>query len=258
MLGAMAGDVIGAAWDGSGEKRSDFPLFSSYSRYTDDTAMTAAVAHALLERRDYAQAMRQFGRRHPIAGYGAHFGRWLFDTTMGPYNSFGNGGAMRASPIGYAVRSAEEALVEAERSAAPTHNHPEGVKGAQAVALAVYVARCGATKTGIRHEIEARIGYDLSRSVETIRPDYAYTVEAARTVPEAIICFLDAQDFEEAVRNAVSLGGDADTMACIAGAIAEAHWGGVPETIANEVRGRLPDEFLVLLDRFRERFMPGV
>lgn len=255
MLGAIAGDVIGSAWEGSGEKRYDFPLFSGYSRYTDDTVMTAAVAHALLEPCGYAEAMRLFGRRHPFAGYGESFERWLIDATMGPYNSFGNGGAMRASPIGYAVGSVEEALAEAERCAAPTHNHQAGVKGAQSVALAVFLARSGASKADIRREVEGRIGYDLARTVESIRPGYAFSVEAERSVPEAIACFLDAGDFEGAVRNAVSLGGDTDTMACIAGAIAEAFWGEVPEAIAYEVRARLPGEFIDLLGRFRLRHM---
>ena len=254
MLGAIAGDIIGVPWESSGEKRHDFPLFSEYSRFSDDTVMTMAVAHALLEKRSYAEAMREFGRRHPFAGYGQHFEQRLIDASIGPYNSYGNGGAMRASPIGFAVRPAEEALAEAERCAAPTHNHPEGVKGAQAVALAVFLARSGASKQHIRGEIAARIGYDLERTVAAIRPGYNFDVAAERSVPEAIICFLDAQDFEGAVRNAVSLGGHADTMACIAGAIAEAHWGEIPKQIAEEVRKRLPLEFLDLVDRFHERF----
>lgn len=256
MLGAITGDVIGAAWDGSGEKRYDFPLFSEYSRYTDDTVMTAAVGHALLQPCGYAEAMRLFGRRHPFAGYGQSFERWLLDPTMGPYNSLGNGGAMRASPIGYAAGSMQEALAEAERSAAPTHDHPEGVKGAQSVALAVFLARSGASKADIRREIQEHIGYDLSRTVDAIRPDYAFNVEAARSVPEAIICFLDAGDFESAVRNAVSLGGDTDTMACIAGAIGEAFWGGIPALIACEVKARLPQDLIDLLGRFQLRYRP--
>lgn len=254
MLGAFAGDVIGSAWEGSGAKRYDFALFSGYSRFTDDSVMTAAVAHALIEPCGYAQAMRAWGRRYPFAGYGQRFEQWLLDPGMGPYQSLGNGGAMRASPIGYAARSVEEALAEGARSAAPTHDHPEGVRGAQAVALAVHLAHAGASKVDIRREVSTRVGYDLSRTVQDIRPGYAFGVEAQRSVPEAIICFLDAPDFEAAIRNAVSLGGDTDTMACIAGAIAEAHWGGVPEAIAREVRARLPEEFIGLLDRFCERY----
>src|SRR5688572_22043588 len=188
MLGAIAGDIIGVPWECSGEKRYDFPLFSEYSRFSDDTVMTLAVAHALLEGCSYTEAMREFGRRHPVAGYGTYFEQWLFDASMGPYNSYGNGGAMRASPIGFAVRSAEDALTEAERCAAPTHNHPEGVTGAQAVALAVFLARSGASKQHIRGEIAARIGYDLDRTVAAIRSGYNFDVAAARSVPEAIIC----------------------------------------------------------------------
>jgi ADP-ribosylglycohydrolase len=254
MLGAIAGDMIGVPWEALGEKRYDFPLFTEFSRFSDDTAMTLAVAHALLERRDYAATMREFGRRYPAIGYGGHFERWIYDDSMGPYNSYGNGGAMRAGPIGYVARSGDEAVAEAERCAAPTHNHPEGIKGAQAVALAVFLARSGATKAEIRREIAIRIGYDLDRSVTGIRPAYTFDVAAERSVPEALICFLDAPDFEGAVRNAVSLGGDADTMACIAGAIAEAHWGEVPEPIALEVRNRLPAELLDVLERFYARF----
>jgi ADP-ribosylglycohydrolase len=254
MLGAIAGDMIGVPWEALGEKRYDFPLFTEYSRFSDDTAMTLAVAHVLLEGGDYAATMRDFGRRHPLIGYGAGFERWLSDDSMGPYNSYGNGGAMRASPIGYAARSAEEALAEAERCAAPTHNHPEGIKGAQAVALAVFLARSGASKQQIRSELATRFGYDLERTVDAIRPTYTFDVAAQRSVPEAIICFLDAPDFEAAVRNAISLGGDADTMACIAGAIAEAHWGEIQKAIEIEVRQRLPAEFLDVVERFRARF----
>ena len=254
MLGAIAGDMIGVPWEALGEKRYDFPLFTEFSRFSDDTAMTLAVAHALLEKGDYAQTLREFGRRYPAIGYGASFERWIYDDSMGPYNSYGNGGAMRAGPIGYVARSAEEALAEAERCAAVTHNHPEGIKGAQAVALAVFLARTGVSKDQIRRDIAARTGYDLGRTVAEIRPTYTFDVAAQRSVPEAIICFLDAPNFEGAVRNAVSLGGDADTMACIAGAIAEAHWGEVPEPIAVEVRKRLPGELLDVLDRFRARF----
>jgi ADP-ribosylglycohydrolase len=255
MLGAIAGDMIGVPWESSGEKRYDFPLFTEYSRFSDDTVMTVAIASALLDDRDYAPAMRAFGRRHIFAGYGKNFQDWLLYEELGPYESYGNGGAMRAGPIGFAAQSSEEALEEALRCAVPTHNHPEGVKGAQAVALAVFLARTGTNKADIRREIAARFDYDLDRTVESIRPGYSFDVAAARSVPEAIICFLDAGDFEDAVRNAVSLGGDADTMACIAGVIAEAHWGSVPAAIEREVRSRLPQEFTEVLDRFRARYM---
>jgi ADP-ribosylglycohydrolase len=176
------------------------------------------------------------------------------DPTIGPYGSLGNGAAMRVTPVGYAAHSAEQVLEEASRSAAPTHNTREGTAGAQATALAVFLARTGEEKQTIRGELARRFGYDLSRSVEEIRPHYHLDMRAERSVPESIICFLDADSFEGAVRNAVSLGGDTDTMACIAGAIAEAYFGGVPEPIAREVEARLPVEFLRVIERFTERY----
>jgi ADP-ribosylglycohydrolase len=254
MLGAIAGDIIGSAWEGSGDKRYDFPLFDKASRFTDDTVMTVAIAHALLDDRDYAAVMREYGHRYPFAGYGMHFARWLRDPEMGPYGSYGNGAAMRVSPVGYAGQSVEGVLAEAARSAAPTHNHPEGLKGAQATALAVFLARIGGDKDEIAAEIASRFGYDLGRSVASIRPGYAPDVTAQGSVPESITCFLEAGSFEAAVRNAVSLGGDTDTMACIAGAIAEAHFGGLPEAIEREVRQRLPAEFIQVIERFAGRY----
>ena len=257
MLGAIAGDVIGSAWEASGEKRYDFPLFTEFSRYTDDTVMTVAIAAALLDERDYTEAMREFGARHPLAGYGRRFHDWLLSSDLPPPDSYGNGGAMRVTAIGLAARSEAEALELAERSAAPSHGHPEGIKGAQAIALAVHLARSGASKDHIRQSIALRFGYDLERTVASIRPDYTFDVAAERSVPEAILCFLDAADFESTVRNAVSLGGDTDTMACMAGGIAEAFWGSVPAPIAEEVRRRLPEEFITVVDRFYARHPPA-
>lgn len=254
MLGAIAGDIIGSPWEGTGDKRLDFPLFGKNSRFTDDTVMTVAVAHALLDHRDYAETMREYGRRYPFAGYGMQFSYWLRDPAMGPYNSYGNGGAMRVSPVGYAARSVDDVLAEAARSAAPTHNHPEGLKGAQATALAVFLARAGADKDEIRAEITIRFHYNLARTLAEIRPAYKPDVTAQGSVPESIIAFLEADSFEAAVRNAVSLGGDTDTMACIAGAIAEAHFGRVPESIEALVENCLPAEFLQVIERFTERY----
>lgn len=258
MLGAIAGDMIGVPWESSGAKRHDFPLFTEFSRFSDDTVLTLAVAHALLEGCDYAASLREFGRRYPFAGYGMNFERWLHDETMGSYDSWANGAAMRASPIGFAARSVTEVLATAERSAIPTHSHPDGIKGAQAVALAVFHARSGASKDDIRRSVTFHTGYDLDRKVAEIRPGYTFDLAASRSVPEAIVCFLDASGFEDAVRNAVSLGGDTDTMASIAGAIAEAHWGSVPHSIEMEVRARLPLELAHVLDRFAQRFINGL
>jgi ADP-ribosylglycohydrolase len=254
MLGAIAGDIIGSQYEGRPVKRLDFELFPSGARFTDDTVLTVATADALLGDGDYAAAYRRYGTAFPNAGYGGSFYRWLLDRAAGPYGSWGNGAAMRVSPVGFALDSVEVVLPEAARSAAVTHNHPEGIKGAQATALTVFLARSGADREGIRAEIEARFAYDLSRRLNVIRPTYRFDVSCQGSVPESLIAFLESADFEGAVRNAVSLGGDADTMACIAGGGAEAFYGTVPEAIACEVRGRLPEAFLDVLGRFEGRF----
>lgn len=255
MLGSIAGDMIGAPYEGHPTGRKDFPLFCPFSRYTDDTVLTVATAYCLLHGTGYAQAYRRFARAHPGRGYGAGFRRWAFRDDAGPYWSKGNGSAMRVAPIGYAADSVEAVLAEAERSAAVTHNHPEGIKGAQAVALAVFLARNGVEKAEIRKEIAARFGYRLTRSLDQIREHYKPDITCPGSVPEAIVCFLEAEGVEEAIRNAVWLGGDADTQACIAGGIAEAFFGGVPSDIESEVRKRLPEDLLAIVDAFYERYV---
>jgi len=254
MLGAIAGDVIGSVYEASPVKASDFELFSPGSRFTDDTVLTVATAEALLGDRDYAGAYRRYGRAYPNAGYGGSFYLWLVSEDAGPYRSWGNGAAMRVSPVGFALDTVDEVLAEAARSAAVTHNHPEGIKGAQATALAVFLVRTGADKTSIRSAIEERFGYDLARSLDAIRPTYRFDISCQGSVPESLIAFLASTDYESAVRNAVSLGGDADTMACIAGGVAQAFYGAVPEQIAREVRARLPEGFLDVLARFESQY----
>jgi len=256
MLGAIAGDVIGSVHEHAGTKSADFPLFTPRSTFTDDTVLTAAVASALLDGTDYAAALRDFGRRYPQAGYGGLFRTWLLSESPGPYGSFGNGSAMRASPVGFAMGSVEEVLAEAARSAAVTHDHPEGIKGAQATALAVYLARTGEAKELIREEISARFGYDLDRSLEAIRPAYRFYVSCQGTVPEAIIAFLESTSYEDAVRKAISLGGDADTLASIAGGIAQAHYKAIPNRIVKEVRRRVPRRIWEVVEGIGERW-PG-
>jgi ADP-ribosylglycohydrolase len=254
MLGAIAGDVIGSTYEARPVKTADFELFPRGSRFTDDTVLTVATADALLGDGDYANAYRRYGRAYPNAGYGGSFYRWLLSEDAGAYNSWGNGAAMRVSPVGFALNTVEDVLAEAARSAAVTHDHPEGIKGAQATALAVFLARTGADKEDIRSEIECRLGYDLGRSLDGIRPTYRFDVSCQGSVPESLIAFLESTDYESAVRNAVSLGGDADTMACIAGGIAQTFYGAVPGQIAREVRSRLPGGFLDVLDRFENRY----
>jgi ADP-ribosylglycohydrolase len=219
--------------------------------------LTIATAEALLGAQPYEQAYREFGRRYPNAGYGVTFFQWIFTDSAGAYGSWGNGSAMRVSPIAWARRDLDDVLAEAARSAAVTHDHPEGIKGAQAVASAAFLARTGSTKSKIRREVSERFGYDLDRRVDEIRPTYHFDISCQGSVPEALICFLESETFEEAVRLAVSLGGDADTQACIAGAVAEAFYGGVPESIAAEVWMRLPEELGAVVRRFTERFMAG-
>ena len=250
MLGAIAGDIFGAAYEHHPLKRDDVDLFDAPRYFTDDTVLTVATAGALMGNGDYAAAYRDWGERYPGRGYGTWFHKWLGDPDRGPYNSFGNGSAMRVSPIGWAFDTLDEVLAEAERSASVTHNHPEGIKGAQATAAAVHLARTGATKEEIRREISTRFGYNLDRTVEAIRPDYRFDVTCQGSVPEALIAFLDADDFEHAIRLAISLGGDADTQAAVTGAVAEAFWGGVPGRIEKEVRDVLDRALLEVVDRF--------
>ncbi len=198
----------------------------------------------------YDSAYRAFGRRYPNAGYGGTFYQWLFKADPQPYNSWGNGSAMRVAPIGYAYETVDEVLREAERSAAVTHDHPEGIKGAQATALAVFLARSGAPKETIRKELTERFGYDLRRTIGEMRPGYHFDVSCQGSVPEAIIAFLDSMDFEDALRQAISLGGDSDTQAAIAGGIAHAFYGSVPPGVAAKVRALLPEDLLRVVGDF--------
>jgi ADP-ribosylglycohydrolase len=256
MIGAIAGDVIGSVYEARPIKSYDFPLFSPGSTFTDDTVLTVAVASSILDKTDYADELKEFGLKYPEAGYGGFFLEWLFSSDPKPYGSWGNGSAMRVSPVGFAFDTAEEVLDEARKSAEPTHNHLEGIKGAEATALAVFLARTGSRKDFIREEITARFGYDLTRTIDKIRPVYGFDGSCQGTVPEAILCFLESTDYEDAVRKAVSLGGDSDTLACITGGMAEAFYKGVPYEIVTEVRAQLPDEFLDIIDEFEGRYGP--
>ncbi|MBQ4132523.1 MAG: ADP-ribosylglycohydrolase family protein [Desulfovibrionaceae bacterium] len=260
MLGAMLGDIIGSVYEFTQNniKTTDFPLFSEKSRFTDDTVMTAAVAEALLNAgRDEEKAktelvarMREYGRMFPFAGYGQKFFLWLgAREPQKPYNSYGNGSAMRVSPVAWLFDELEEVERFAAVSAAVTHNHPEGIKGAQAAAAAIFLARRDKGKAAIKNYIEEHYGYDLSRTPEDIRPGYIHVVTCQETVPEAIIAFLHGHDFESAVRVAVSLGGDSDTLAAITGSIAEAAWG-IPEELKQEALPRLDERLLAVYRRF--------
>ncbi len=256
MFGAIAGDVIGSVHEFDAPKSTDFPLLTPNSQFTDDTVMTIATAHAIVSGVPYGRAYHDFGNRYPNRGYGFRFAQWLDAASPAPYDSWGNGSAMRVSPVGFAFDDLDTVLREAQRSAAVSHSHPEGIKGAQATALAIYAARTGASKADIRREIARRFGYDLDRRVDDIRPSYTFNESCQKTVPEAVIAFLDSTSVEDAIRLAISLGGDADTLAAIAGGIAHAFYGGVPDAIESAVKERLPAEFLDVIDAFDARYPP--
>lgn len=255
LLGAVAGDIIGSVYERYSVKRTDFPLFSGLSRYTDDTVMTVAVADWLLGTEALTPTLQHYVRHYPRAGYGGMFLQWGMSSNPVPYHSFGNGSAMRVSPVGWAFDTLQETLDYAQTSAAVTHDHPEGIKGAQAVAACIFLARKGESKANIRTYIEQTFYYDLHRTCAEIRPTYHFDVTCQGSVPESIIAFLESTDFESAVRLAVSLGGDADTMGAIAGSIAEAFYAGVPESIRQECTRRMPYDLLAVLHRFHQKFM---
>jgi ADP-ribosylglycohydrolase len=255
MIGAIAGDIIGSVYEYDQIKTKDFPLFHPRCEFTDDTVLTVAVADAILSGRPYVEPLRQIGRRYPDSGYGEAFFLWLTSEDTQPYNSWGNGSAMRVSPVGFAFSSEEEVLRQAKMTAEVTHNHPEGIKGAEATALAIFLARTGQGKEEIRSRIQAQFSYNLDRTVDDIRPSYSYDVSCQGTVPEAIVAFLDSESYEDAIRNAVSLGGDSDTLACITGGIAEAFYGGVPEEIRAKVQEYLTPDLWEITEKFCQKYM---
>ena len=259
MYGALLGDMIGSPYEfDRGNKTKDFPLFSDNSGFTDDSVMTFAVCEALLTWKDgdinelrpiLVESMRDWGERFPDAGYGGMFHRWLFKSDPKPYGSYGNGSAMRVSPVGWLYDTIERTREVARATADVTHNHPEGIKGAESVASAIFLARTGKSKQEIRDYITDYFGYDLSRTCDEIRPDYFHQESCQRTVPEAMTAFLEGNDFEDVIRNAVSLGGDCDTLTCIAGSIAEAFYG-VPAVLKIKCRMRLDPAMLLPLNMF--------
>jgi ADP-ribosylglycohydrolase len=256
MLGAIAGDVIGSVYERQNIERADFdPLFDPLAHPTDDTVLTCAVAEWLLRGAgdDLVDRLKIWFRLFPQAGYGGTFVKWAASSSRSPYNSWGNGSAMRASPVGWAFDSMDETLLHARRSAEVTHDHPEGIKGAEATAAAVFLARTGTPKPEIRAFIEGRFGYDLGRSLADIRPTYRFDVSCQGSVPEAITAFLESTNFEDTVRNAISLGGDSDTIACIAGGIAHAAYG-VPADVRAGAEVRLAPEMRAILSEFLVRY----
>lgn len=270
MYGAILGDIIGSPYEfDRGNKSKEFPLFSRYSEFTDDTVMTIAVADAFLEclagkgkcrisdldeddlKVKLVEKMQDYGRRYPYAGYGGNFAYWLEDENPQPYNSFGNGSAMRVSSVAWLFDDIISVVNAARISAEVTHNHPEGIKGAQVTAAAIFLARAGASKEKIKSFIQGEFGYDLSRTCDEIRPTYRHVESCQETVPEAVTAFLEGNSFEDVIRTAVSLGGDCDTLTAIAGSMAEAQYG-VSDELKKECYSRLPDDLAAVLHRFDE------
>ena len=263
MLGAIIGDIVGSCYEFNGIKTTDFELFSPRSRYTDDSVMTMALAEWLLDDPYHThnileEKMVKYGHLNTNVGYGGMFLHWLFfpqavfpNGKRGPYNSFGNGSAMRVSAVGWMFDTLEETERVAEISAFITHNHPEGIKGAQATAAAIFMARNGASKEEIKDYISKKYKYNLNRTCDHIRPSYRFEVSCQKSVPESIIAFLDSKDYENTVRLAVSLGGDSDTQACIAGGIAEAFYG-IPDDIIIEAAKYIPRYFKETILRMAE------
>ena len=265
MFGAILGDIIGSPYEfDRGQKVKDFPLFRESSMFTDDTVMTIAVAEAFMDaekdaideeiRKLLVSSMRKWGRKYPFAGYGMRFSIWLAEPRPKPYGSYGNGSAMRVSPAAWLFNDLETVRKMARLSAEVTHNHPEGIKGAEATAAAIFFARTGKSKAEIKAYIETEFRYDLSRTCDEIRPDYYHVESCMETVPEAITAFLEGESFEDVIRTAVSLGGDCDTLTAIAGSMAEGFYG-VPEELKQECYDRLPGEMKKVLKRFEERRM---
>ena len=258
MLGAIFGDIVGSPYEFNNTHNHDFPLLGFASRPTDDSYMTLAVAKALIEtygqdeetiKAELVRNMQEIGRRYPDAGYGGRFGNWLYEENPEPYNSYGNGSAMRVAPAGWMYETMDETLHMAAVTAEVTHNHPEGIKGAQAVAAGIFLARNGADKAEIKEYIENTFDYDLERTLDEIRPDYDFYEICQKSVPEAVIAFLEGRDYEDTIRKAVSLGGDSDTIACMAGSIAEAYFG-MPEEYKSAAMNRLESPLDEIVRKF--------
>jgi ADP-ribosylglycohydrolase len=252
MLGAIVGDIVGSVYEFNNHRSKDFPLFHEDSIFTDDSILTIATADALMsDDCDFAASYREYGRKFPST-YGIGFSEWIHDDEAGPYNSFGNGSAMRVSPVAWFENDERKVMDLAQRSAEVTHNHPEGIKGAQATAMVILWARQGVPRDRIRQDLETRFGYDTSTSVAELQEIYEYNETCQRTVPEAFRCFYEATDFEDAIRNAISIGGDSDTVAAIAGSMAEAKWG-VPEEIGRVAFARLQLDLQHACQQFRQQ-----
>ncbi len=258
MLGAIIGDVTGSVYEWNNVKTTSFMLMSEGMFFTDDTVLTVATADCILNKKDYGTAYRQYYLDYPGRGYGGSFADWAASDSSQPYNSWGNGSAMRVSPIGHAFDKYEVVIDEAKKSALVTHNHPEGIKGAQSVAAAIFFAKHGSTKEEIKSRIEKEFSYDLSEPIESIRKWYSFDVSCQGSVPQAIRAFYESESFEDALRKAISIGGDSDTIACIAGGIAEAFYKTIPDKIKDAVLNKLDSNIKKIISDFYKRYLPDI
>ena len=256
MLGAIAGDIIGSVYEFTSVKPDmDFPLFVKDSEFTDDTVLTVALADSILSNIDYNDKLAEYYHLYPHCSYGSRFHLWAARKEQKPYNSWGNGSAMRVSPFGWAYNDLETVLQKAKESAEVTHNHPEGIKGAQATAASIFLALTKHSKDEIKEFVEKNFEYNLDLDLEDLRKNYRFNESCQETVPEAIYTFLISENFEDSIRKAIYIGGDSDTLACINGSIAEAFYGGVPEEIKSEVYKRMDNRITIITNDFREKFI---
>ncbi|MGK9477719.1 ADP-ribosylglycohydrolase family protein [Melioribacter sp. OK-6-Me] len=254
MIGAIIGDVIGSVFEWSNLKTTEFDLFSPKCDFTDDTVLTIAIADCILNKKDFAKTIWEYGRKYPRRGYGGYFRKWLSQDTLKPYGSFGNGSAMRVSAVGFAYDDIATVMKVAKESAEVTHNHPEGIKGAQATATAIFLARQAKSKNEIKDFISSTFNYNLNFTLDEIRHSYKFDATCQGSVPQAIVAFLESSDFESAIRLAISIGGDSDTIACITGGIASAYYKQIPKEIIDFVVGKLPNEFIKIINKFDEQY----
>jgi ADP-ribosylglycohydrolase len=254
IIGAVIGDVIGSVFEWNNIKTTDFDLFNPKCDFTDDTVLTIAVADCILNKKDFAKTIWEYGRKYRGRGYGGSFIKWLQENNLKPYGSFGNGSAMRVSAVGFAFNDIETVLEVAKQSAEVTHNHPEGIKGAQATATAIFLARQEKSKQEIKDYITQTFNYNLDFTLDEIRPTYKFDETCQGSVPQAIVAFLESSDFESAIRLAISIGGDSDTIACITGGIASAYYKEIPKEIMDFVAEKLPSEYIEIMNKFDEQY----
>ncbi len=254
IIGAVIGDVIGSVFEWNNIKTTDFDLFNPKCDFTDDSVLTIAIADCILNKKDFAKTIWEYGRKYRGRGYGGSFRNWLQEDNLKPYGSYGNGSAMRASAVGFAFNDIETVLKVAKQSAEVTHNHPEGIKGAQATATAIFLARLGKSKQEIKDYLTETFKYNLDFTLDEIRPTYKFDVTCQGSVPQAIVAFLESADFESAIRLAISIGGDSDTIACITGGIASAFYKHIPTEIMDFVVDKLPSEYIEIMNKFEEQY----